>query len=210
MGPGDVHGGQLIGPRAKQEAGGGFRRMGGGGKPDALHGGGRVRLQAFERQREQRPALAFGEGVKLVDDHRLRREASAPGGLREQRGEAFGSREQQVRAAASESAAFRRLGVARPDGHADAEPVEQGREVAVNVAGQRFQGRDVDGQRLIGESVCAGAAGQPLEQGGESGQGFAGTSGRENQHMTPGAGERQRARLDGRERGIGDHRSDCS
>ena len=67
-------------------------------EPDALQAAARERVEPFERQRQMRAALVAGDGVDLVDDHRLRVLQHLPAALGgEQDVERLGRSDQDVR-----------------------------------------------------------------------------------------------------------------
>ena len=127
-----------------------------GRQPDALRRAGRDLLEPLEGQGEVGPALGRGEGVDLVDDHRLDADERLRGGRRQHQVQALGCRDQQVRRAPDEALAVARGGVAgahgdlgRDDGLADAlggegDAGERSPQVLLDVEREGPEGRDVE------------------------------------------------------------------
>ena len=74
-------------------------------------------LEPLEREREMGAALRAGDGVHLVDDHRLDAAQHLPALRGEEQKERLGRRDQDVGRRAQHLAALALVGVARP--HAD-------------------------------------------------------------------------------------------
>jgi hypothetical protein len=91
-----------------------------GGQPDALDRLAGQLLQSFQAQRQVHAALRAGQGVDLVDDHRLHRAEHLPRvGAGEQDVERFGRGDQDVRRLAQHGLAVARGRVAGTHRHAD-------------------------------------------------------------------------------------------
>jgi hypothetical protein len=73
------------------------------------------RVKPLERQRQVRPALAAGQRVYLVDDHRLDASQTLPGLRRQHQEQRLRRRDQDVRRLADELAPLVGGGVASPD-----------------------------------------------------------------------------------------------
>ena len=73
---------ELDRPAAGDEAPDLLERALGGGEPDALERLVGDLREPLEREREVGAALRAGDGVHLVDDHRLDRRAASPGPAR--------------------------------------------------------------------------------------------------------------------------------
>jgi hypothetical protein len=125
----------------------GFRVGDGGGKGDPAQAGGET-LQPGQREREEVAALAAGEGVDLVDHHRLQaREERRAVFVAEQQAERFGGGEQYLRRAHALAGLAVGGGVAGAglDPDRQAHLADRGQEVALDVHGQCLERRDVQG-----------------------------------------------------------------
>ncbi len=201
----------------------------------ALAGGGRSTLsrarsghegiEALEREREVRAALGGGDGVDLVDDHRLDAREHRSRLRGEDQVERLRRRDQDVGRVAHHRGALALGGVARADGHGDVvgdADAAQGRaEVALDVVGERLQRRDVDdaggGARRRGcpsgarprlnSDLARGGSGrgaaETVERPQERGERLARAGGRRQQHVLAARDHGPRLRLGGRWGGEG-------
>ena len=103
-------------------------------------------LEALERQGEVGAALGLGDGVDLVDDHRLGAGEDLAGARGEHQVERLGRGDQDVGRRFPHRPPFRLARVAGPqaDGDVGADPAQRGPQVALDVVGERLQRRDVD------------------------------------------------------------------
>ena len=92
------------------------------------------------------PRFVPGDGVHLVDDHRLDAAQHLPALRGEQEIERLGRRDQDVRRRAEHLAPLALVGVARADADRQrrAEPRERASQVALDVVVERLQRRDVE------------------------------------------------------------------
>ena len=149
---------RALAPDSYQESSHFFQRLLRGGQADALN---RTcqRLQAFERQRQMGAALVAGEGMNLVDNHRLdRSEHLTSAGAGEQDVERLGSCDENVRRLAKHGRPVALRRIAGADQHAYLREVaielgqfaERALQVLLHVVAQRPQGRDVEHGRFVG------------------------------------------------------------
>ena len=137
----------------------------------------RKQVQPFERKRKMRAALVVGDGVNLVDDHRLdvaENRAAAVGGQKDV--ERLGRGDQDVRRALQHLAPLFHQRVAGADGGANLRHqqaalggqcqdfAQRTFEILLNIVAQRFQRRDVEnfgrvaqraGERLSHQAINA-------------------------------------------------------
>jgi hypothetical protein len=187
-------------PRAHEEARDLFDGLLRGRQADARERPAAQRLQALQREREVAAALAGGDGMDLVDDHRAHRRQHAPArGRAEQHVERLGRGHEDVRRLAQVLLAVPGGGVAGAHGAADVH-VRQAQhrqlgtdarqrrlEVQADVVGQRLERRDVHHCGLVGQAAgCQALAHQPVERGKESGQGLARSGRSRDQRVAPG------------------------
>jgi S1-C subfamily serine protease len=169
---------------------------------DALQAARAQALQALERERQVRAALARGHGVDFVDDHAAHRRQHASSRFRaEQHVQRFGRGHQHLRRALAH---LRALGLRRvagahggPDldvgathrGKLRADAFERRFQVEVDVVGQRLERRNVDHQGLVGQAFgrIQAAMDEIVERGQEGGQGLARTGRRRHQYVSAGA-----------------------
>ena len=183
------------------------------------------RVEAFEADREVAAALAAGDGVDLVDDHRPHRREHAPAALAgEQDVERLGRGDQDVRRGAGHAGAGAGGGVARAHRDLDggrgqaggagrlADAVERGAQVALDVVAERLERGEVERVELGGEGADKGAAAEAVEAGEKSGEGLAGAGGGGDERVAPVEDRRPAVALRGRRGGEvggeprGDHR----
>ena len=149
--------------------------------------------QALEREREVRAALGRGDGVDLVDDHRL----DAAQHLARLRGEhqverlRRGDQDVRRRAAHRRAVALRRVAGADRDREVGPDPAQRRAQVALDVVGERLQRRDVDQARVL----SAGSTGEPVEAPQEGGERLARAGGRGDEHVLAGGDGRPGLRL---------------
>ena len=154
-------------------------------------------------------ALGAGDGVHLVDDHRLdaaQRLARLRGEHQEQR---LGRGDQDVGRGRLDPAPVLRRGVTRahadPDlGHLDAEPFggladadQRGAQVALDVDGERLEGRDVEDPAAL-LLLRHRLGGQPVDRPQERRQRLAGAGRRHHQGVPSRRDRVPRAALRGR------------
>ena len=136
--------------RPDQELGDPLERALSRGKPDAL--GLRVALvrnqmrEPLERQRQMGAALRLGDGVDLVDDHRLDPGQHLARLRSDDQIQRFRRRDQDVGRVAPHrlALALRRVAGAQGDAQLGADAPKRRPQVALDVVGERLQGRDVD------------------------------------------------------------------
>ena len=127
-------------------------------EPDALEGRVDEALEPLEREREMRAALRAGDGVHLVEDHRLdpaERLARLRGEEQEER---LGRGDEDVGRRPQHPAALlgRRVARAHRDRELRVEPGERASQVPLDVVVQRLERRDVEqAQPLAGRLVEA-------------------------------------------------------
>ena len=171
------------------------------------------RFEAFEAQGQVAAALAVGNRVDLVDDHRARAgQHQAPRFRAEQQVQRLGRRDEDLRRALQHALAFGGRRVAGAHASADLELAESTpREFVANagqrcleidrdVVGQRLQRRNIDDRGLLGQAAGEALAHEPVDRGEERGQGLAGTGRRRDQGMPAGTNRRPGIAL-GRRRG---------
>ncbi|MNH12516.1 hypothetical protein D3C79_720610 [compost metagenome] len=145
------------------------------------------RFKALQAQGQMTAALVAGQGVDLIDNHRVYAgQALAPGGRAEQHIQRFGGGDQDMRRLAAHGRAFLLRGVAtayrRTDfqrlqalfGQHRVDPGQRRLQVDLDIVGQCLEWRDVEHLGLV-RQVCAGQAlfEQLVEDRQEGGQGFA-------------------------------------
>ena len=103
-------------------------------------------LEPLEREREVRAALRPGDGVHLVEDHRLDRLQQLAAARGEEQEERLGRRDQDVGRRAQHPLAVALRRVARPHAHRQrrADPRERAAEVPLDVVVERLERRDVE------------------------------------------------------------------
>ena len=138
-------------------------RSDGGGQPDALSRAIEVGVEALERQGEVGTALGAGEGVHLVDDHRLDAGERLAGGRGEDEEQRLGRGDEHVGGRAGEGAALvgRSVTRAHRDGDVGLGHPEPGGRVPDADQRAAQVALDVDGERLHRGDVEDAAAGQP-------------------------------------------------
>jgi hypothetical protein len=140
-----------------------------GGQPDALERrvapvGARLvldqGLEPLERQREVCAALAAGDGVDLVHDHRAHRlQHRLAAFARQQDGERFRCRDEDVGRTLPHRGALAGRRVAAANQHPDlgefglaaAQLVERGLEVLLDVVAERAERGDIEHRGLVGQ-----------------------------------------------------------
>ncbi len=163
----------------------GFGIGDGGGKRDPAHGG-RQALQPGQRQREEVAALAAGEGVDLVHHHRP--EAGEEGEavrVAEQQAERFRRGQEHLRRPHPLPRLAVGGGVPGPglDPDRQVHLADRGQQIALDVDGERFERRDVEGVKALGRRLD-----QLDDRGEESGKGLAGAGRGDEQGASAGAG----------------------
>ena len=155
---------ELDRPAAGDEAPDLLERPLGGREPDALERLVGDALEPLEREREMRAALRAGDGVHLVDDHRLDPAQHLAALRGEEEIERLGVVIRMSGGVAQHLAALALIGVARADADRQrrAEPGERAAEVALDVVVERLQRRDVEQPQPF-----AGAGVEPVDPGQE-------------------------------------------
>ena len=156
-----------------EEAGEGRGIFDGGGQADQAQAGGQGG-QAGDLQHQLVAAFAFGEGVDFVDDDPLQAfEHPRRIFVCQEEGKAFGGGQQNVGRVGALAAALGVGGVAGTvlDPDRQVRTLDWAAQVAADVGGQGFEGRDVEGV----EAGCGG--GQFGEGGQETGESFAAAGG---------------------------------
>ena len=135
---------------AGEEIGDRLDRPHGGGQPDALRGSREQLVEPRQAHREMRAAFRAGDGVDLVDDHRLHAAQRFPGGGGEEQEQRFGGGDEDVGRAPGEVATLLRGGVARahPDPHVRHGQPQPSRRLTDADQRRAEVAFDVDGQRL--------------------------------------------------------------
>ena len=168
-------------------------------------------LEALEREREMGAALRAGDGVHLVDDHRLDAAQHLAALRGEEQEERLRRRDQDVGRRAQHLAALPLVGVARADADRQrrAEPGERAAQVALDVVVERLQRRDVEQPQPL-----ARARVEPVDPGQERGERLARAGRRLHEHVrtasrsrarpppAPASGRRRRARTRSASRGV--------
>ncbi len=159
---------------ADHEAGDLLEWVLGGREPDPLELARAELLEALEGEGEVGAALGRGDGVDLVEDHRLGRPEDLPGLGGQHQVERLGRGDEDVRGMAEHRRPLAGRGVAGPDRDADvgAHAPEGDAEVALDVVGERLHRGDVDepgpvlgvgpGRRPVGDQAV-----ESPEEGGE-------------------------------------------
>ena len=137
------------------------------GEADALDRLADEPVEPLEAKREMRAALRAGDGVHLVDDHRLdpaQRLARLRG---EQQEERLRGRDQDVRRLAQHRGALllRRVAGADADAQLRAQAGERAAQVALDVVVERLQRRDVEQAQALARPRVEPV--DPVEEGGE-------------------------------------------
>ncbi len=110
-------------------------------------------LQPRKRQAEQIAAFLGGEGVDLIDDHRLQlREHQETVGVAEQQRERFGRGQQYLRRPRPLPRLAIRRGVARArlDPDRKLHLLDRGEQIAPHIDRQRLQRRHIEGMKTLG------------------------------------------------------------
>ena len=169
-----------------------FERTLRGGESDALEFAAAEGFEALQRERQVRAALGGDEGVDFVDDDGFdgAQHFARVGG--EQEVERFGRGDQDIGRVAREAGAFGGGGVAGADGdgglvEGDAggarglrDADQRATQVAFDVDGQRFDGRDVeDAAALVARRD--GREHEAIDAPQEGGEGFAGAGRRKDE-----------------------------
>ena len=154
-------------------------------QPDALQAAAGEAIEPFERQCQMRAAFVAGDGVDLVDDHRVRLFEHLPAALGgEQDVERLGRRDEDVRRPAHHRLPLvcRRIAGAHEDAnlrqrHATlrGELLNLGQrllQVLLNVVGERLQRRDVDDAGAIVELTGGGTLNEAVDRPEKRGQRF--------------------------------------
>jgi hypothetical protein len=201
--------------RAAEEAGRLVDRTDGGRQADALGRAAEQRVQPLEGESQVGAALGGGDGVHLVDDHRLDAAQRFAGGRGEQQEQRLGSGDQDVGRGAGEQAPFIGRGVAGAHGHGDVgrgdpeaaggltDAGERGPQIAFDVDRQRLERADVENPAPALRIFGGALAGQLVERPQEGGQGLAGAGRGHHERVAPGADRPPRAGLSGGGRGEG-------
>ncbi|MNX98876.1 hypothetical protein D3C86_1313010 [compost metagenome] len=161
-------------------------------------------------------ALAGGDGVDFVDDHRARGAEHLPTGVgTEQHVQRFRSRDQNVRRNLAHRRALFLWRIASAYGCGDLQfgqahhaqlfgnAGERVLQVDANVVGQRLERRDVDDEGLVWQTlrVLQATMHQIIDNGEERGEGLARACGRSDQRRPPLADQRPRPGLGSGDRG---------
>ena len=137
--------------RGAEPVGDGLGRPYGGGQTDPLGRGRQQRVQPLQGERQVRAPFRAGDRVHLVDDHRSYTPQRLPSGRGEQQEQRLRGGDQDVRRAATESAALLGGSVPGPDRYLDrrlrlapsarglGDPGQRRAQVALHVHRQRFQ-----------------------------------------------------------------------
>ena len=184
--------------RATEEAGHLLQGPDGGGEADALGGPLEERVEPLEAQRQVGAALAPGDGVHLVDDHRL----DAAEGLARLAGEdqeqRLGGGDQHVGRVGRQRAPLRGRGVTGPDtdphlgqGATEAlggvtDPGQRRPQVALHVDRQRLERRDVEHPAALLLVVGPLPGQQAVDRPQERAEGLAGAGGRHHERVPAG------------------------
>ena len=186
-----------------------------GAQPDPLHRPARLSLQPLEREREMRAALGVGDGVDLVDDHRVDAAEHRPSLRGEDQVQRLRRGDEDVGRLARHRGALALGRVAGADGYAHilcADPAQRRAQVALDVVGEGLQRADVDdasaaravgpvavGLAAVGPTAIGSATvAQPVERPQERGERLAGPGGRGHEHVLAGGDRRPRLCLRGR------------
>ena len=140
------------------------------------------RVEPLQRQRQMRAALGAGDGVNLVDDHRLdpaQRLARLRGQHQEQR---LGRRDQDVRRLLDQlpPLLLRRVAGADADAEVGLDPGERPAQVPLDVVVERLQRRDVEQAE-----ARSGSAIERVDPVQERGERLAGAGRRLDEHVLP-------------------------
>ena len=152
-------------------------------------------LEPLEREGEMGAALRAGDGVDLVEDHRLDRLQQVAAARREQEVERLGRRDQDVGRRPQHPLAVALRRVARPHAHRErrADPRERPAEVPLDVVVERLERRDVEEPHPL-----AGRVVEPVEAEEERGERLARAGRRLDEDVPPardrGPGELLRGR----------------
>ena len=130
-------------------------------------------VEPLEGQRQMGASLRRRHCVDLVDDHSLDAPENLAGARADHQIEGLGSGDQDVRRLAAHGPALglRRIARAQRHGDRNADPLQRGTEVALDVVGEGLERRDVDDPHARTEAV--GLAGQAVDPPQERGQGLA-------------------------------------
>ena len=167
-------------------------------EPDPLHGVAGEVLEPLERERQVGAALGRGDGVDLVDDHRLRRGQHLPGRRRQDQVERLRRRDQDVRRVPPHRGALVLGRVAAAHRDRDrARQVDAGErcaQVLLDVVVERLERRDVDDARAARLRV----ADEAVDRAQERGQRLARAGRGEHERVAAGGDRRPALPLGGR------------
>ena len=182
-------------PVAAQEPGDLLQRALRCRQPDPLRLGRRDRRQPLQREHQVRTALGAGDGVDLVDDHRLDRAQHLAGAGGQHQVQRLGRGDQDVRRVAADRRALglRRIAASQRDRHRriGADAGQRRAQVALNIVVQRAQRGDVE--HAGAPALAVGA--QPVERPQERGQRLARPGGCQDQRVVARRDRRPALRL---------------
>ena len=195
---------------AGEKAGNGLNRVLRRREPDAQQPVAAEGGEALEREREMGAPLVRRQRMDLIDDHRPGRRQHLAARLRAQEDvERFRRRHHDVRRLAMHAGALGRRGVAGPDPGADfyvaqaearqlaPDAGKRRLQIAMDVIRQRFQRRNVNDMRFVGQRFLETLAHEVVERSHERGKGLAGSGRRCDQRVAAGLDRRPRAGLGG-------------
>ncbi len=165
------------------------------GEPDPPGGAGQQLVQPLQGEREMGAALRTGDGVHLVEDHRLDARQRVPGGGREHQEQRLGRGDQDVRRPGHHRAPLGGRGVTGPDAHPHlrlgqaqahrllADAGQRGAQIPLHVDRQRLERGHVQHAAALLRLGGRRPRGQPVQRGEERGQRLAGAGRRDHQHV---------------------------
>ena len=168
------------------------------GEPDPLHGLLAEVVEALQREREVGPSLGGRHRVDLVHDHRLDPAEDLARSRADHQIERLGRGDQDVRRFAAHPPTLGLRRVARAQRHRDrrADPLQRRPQIALDVVGERLEGRDVDDAHARAEPL--GLAREAVDAPEERRQGLTGARRGADQRVIPGGDRRPAGRLGGR------------